>query len=221
LLRHEPFIGERRLRQVTGKHVERPTVPVLVAGAEVLRESWDIVRYADREGGASPLIPAELEPAIRELHDLAERAMMEGRRLVTAGLLASDAALDDAQPKFVPVFARPLLRPLSRFGTRWFARKYALDLDDLVTPRRALAETLEQFRARYAGRPYLFDRFTYADIAFCVLLQGVSPVDDRYIRLTPAWRIAWTQPELAARFPDLVRQRDRLYAEHRGARRAP
>ncbi len=220
LLRHEPFVGERRLRRLTGKHVERPTVPLLVAGSEVLRDSWDIVRYADRHGSASALIPAELELAIRELHDLAERTMMEGRCLVTAALLASDAALDDAQPRFVPRFARPLLRPLSRFGTLWFARKYALELTDLDTPRRAIAETLERFRARYAGRPYLFDRFTYADIVFCSLLQGVSPVEDRYIRLSPAWRAAWTQPALAEKFADLVHERDRLYAEQRGSRRS-
>jgi glutathione S-transferase len=192
-------------------------VPLLIAGGEVLRDSFDIALFADRQGAKEPLIPSELEPQIRAFNALVGRTMTEGRVLVTAGLLSNEA-LDEALPPFVPALLRPPLRPFSRFGTRWFARKYALDLADLDTPRRALARTLAELRARYAGKSYLFDRFTYADIVFCSSIQSVCPVDDRYIRLGPAWRKAWTQPALAAEFADLVALRDRLYAEHRPRR---
>jgi glutathione S-transferase len=220
LVQHAPFLGERRLRKVVGKRVERATVPVLVTEDSVLRDSWDIALHADARGSREKLVPSELEASIRELNDLAESTMVRSRGLVTAALLENDAALDQGLPRYVPPVLRPLLRPLSRYGTRWFARKYGLDLADLETPRRILAQTLALFRERYGTRPYLFDRFTYADIVFCSLLQGVRPVDDRYLRLWPAWRTVWTQPALAAEFSDLLERRDRLYAAHRGERAA-
>jgi glutathione S-transferase len=221
LVQHEPFLGERRLRKLVGPRVERPTVPVLVAPGEVLRDSWDIARYADTLGGADKLIPAALEGAIRELAELAERTMVETRGLVTAALLASNGALDENAPRSVPKALRPLFRPLVRYGTHWFARKYTLELSDLETQRRTLARTLATFRERYGDRPYLFERFSYGDILFCSLLQAVKPVDDRYIRLGPAERIVWTQPALAEEFSDLIRRRDDLYAAHRGSRKKP
>lgn len=220
LVQHEPFLGERRLRKVVGRRIERATVPVLVSDDAVLCDSWDIARYADAHGGAAKLIPAPLDSAIREVAELTERTMVETRGLVTAALL-EDAALDESLPDAVPKPLRPLLRPLARYGTRWFARKYALELSDLESQRQTLARALATFRERYGGRPYLFERFTYADIVFCSLLQAVKPVADRYIRLGPAWRSAWTQPALADAFDDLIRRRDELYAAHRGERRKP
>jgi glutathione S-transferase len=219
-VRHEPFLGEPRLRKLAGHRRGRVTVPLLLTGDEALMESFEIARFADRHGGAESLVPPEHEASIRELNELVERTMMAGRGLTTAALLADPAALDEALPRGVPSFVRPLLRPLSRFGTRWFARKYELDLADRATPVAALAETLATLRARYAGRDYCHDRFSYADILFCSLLQAISPVSDRYIRLGPAWRRAWTIPELARDFADLVAHRDELYARHRKSRTA-
>jgi glutathione S-transferase len=51
-----------------------------------------------------------------------------------------------------------------------------------------------------------------------VLLQAVAPVADRYIRLGPATRQVWSQPELAAEFADLIAWRDTLYERHRAKR---
>ena len=84
-----------------------------------------------------------------------------------------------------------------------------------------LARTVADLRGRYAGRTYLFDRFSYGDIIVCSLLQAVSPVADRYIRLGPAWRRAWTLPELARQFEDFLAWRDELYARHRKDRVKP
>ena len=42
----------------------------------------------------------------------------------------------------MPKPLRPLFCPLARYGTRWFARKYALDLTKLETQRETLARGL-------------------------------------------------------------------------------
>ena len=221
LVQHEPFIGERRLRKLAGKRPGPVTVPLLLGGGDALMESFEIARFADRHGTAEPLLPAPLEPEIRELNALVERALTQGRSLTTAALLADPAALEEALPRSVPACLRPLLRSFSRAGTRWFARKYGLELAERERPLAELARTLGYLRARYARQAYFFDRFSYADIVVCSLLQAVSPVDDRYIRLGPAWRRAWTIPELATEYADLAARRDELYARHRKRRVKP
>jgi glutathione S-transferase len=215
-LQHEPFLGERRLRRLAGKRTGRVTVPILLIGGDVLTDSWDIVRYADREGVSEKLIPADLEGEIRHLTDLADRAMEQNRALIVAGMLKSGAALDEVLPAWVPSLLRPLLRPVTRFGTGWFGRKYQVRLHESEAQRQFLRGSLLDFRRRLADGGYLLDRFSYADIALASLLQGISPVYDRYIAIGPATREVWTQPELAREFDDLVHWRDRLYAERRG-----
>jgi glutathione S-transferase len=217
---HAPFLGERRLRRVVGPKVTRPTVPVLLAEGRTITESWDIAEYADHTGRAERLIPPELAVEIRQVNDRADRAMAEGRALVVAGLLANDRALDETLPGAIPRLLRPLVRPVTRFGTRWFGRKYDLDLEALARAREALDFALNGVRERLGDRPYLFDRFTYADIVVCSLLQGIAPVDDRYVPLGPGQRAVWTQPALAERYADLVAWRDRTYTAHRGTRAA-
>ncbi|HEY3498312.1 MAG TPA: glutathione S-transferase [Polyangiaceae bacterium] len=212
---HAPFLGERKLRRIVGPGVPRPTVPILLAGEEKLTDSWDIALYADREGSGERLIPDDLANEIRRCADRAERAMVEGRALVVAGLLKDGDALDETLPPGIPGFVRPLLRPLTRFGTAWFGRKYALDLEALSSAREALAGALASFRERLGDKPYLLDRFTYADIVLCSLLQGIEPVADHYLRLGPAQRRVWTQPELAREYQDLIAWRNRTYAAKR------
>ena len=221
LQQHAPFLGERKLRRIVGPGVARPTVPVLIADGQTLMDSWDIALYADRVGTAEKLIPADLEAEIRRSNERVERAMVEGRALVVAGLLSSNRALDETLPPGIPGFLRPLLRPITRYGTAWFGRKYALDLEALSSAREAIAGALDAFRARLGDKPYLFDRFSYADIVLCSMLQGITPVDDRYVRLGPGQRQVWTQPELARDYADLLAWRDRTYAAQRKPRTRP
>src|SRR4051812_26862166 len=151
---HVPFLGERRLRRVLGNPAGRVTVPVLIADGQVLKDSWEIALYADRVGRGAPLIGDALAQ-VRRWHDLAEHAMSAGRSLTIARSLASDQALEEtvAAPRFV----RPLLRPIARYAMRWFARKYALELD----PERAAAaaqpvrDALDQLRRELGGAEYL------------------------------------------------------------------
>src|SRR5579862_5425480 len=70
-VQHTPFIGERRLRRLTGGRQGRATVPVLIDGDTLLTDSWDIALYADQLGPAAKLIPAGRESEVRTWVDLA------------------------------------------------------------------------------------------------------------------------------------------------------
>jgi len=215
VIEHVPFLHERRLRRLVGNPARRVTVPVLLAGDELFTDSWDIARYADRVGREAPLIPPAFEAAVRRWSELAERAMSAARPLTLRRLLESEGALAEALPPPVPAWARPLLWPVARFVTEWFARKYAANLQDAAAATATLSAALAELRAALGGADHLLHGFSYADIVMAVLLQGVAPVADRYIRLGPATRTAWTQPELARSNADLVAWRDRLYERHR------
>jgi len=215
-IEHAPFLGERRLRRLVGSRNERATVPVLLAEGQTLTESWDIALHADREGSGTKLIPEEHADEVRRWNTLADQAMAAGRALVVAAMLESPAALDESVPRGVPSFLRPALRPMGRYGMKWFGRKYGVHLADLPLHLAKMKAALQTHREALAKRsPYLLGSFSYADIVMASTLQGVSPVDNRYIQLGPALRRAWTREELAAEYSDLVAWRDRLYAQHR------
>lgn len=215
-IEHTPLLGERRLRRLVGAGKKRATVPVLLAGDQVLTESWDIALYADREGKGAKLIPPDREAEIRGWNDRADETMASGRGRVIGEVLKSPEALDEGLPPNVPGWIRPLLRPLGRQGMRWFARKYGLELESSPTQLATLRSTLEALRAAISrSPPYMLGSFSYADIVMATCLQGVSPVSSRYIPLGPAMRRVWTHDEVAAEFADLVAWRDQLYERHR------
>jgi glutathione S-transferase len=177
VVQHIPVIGERRLRRLVGPDKPRATVPVLIAADEVLTESWDIARYADREGDGEKLIPVAQEPEVKAWADLADEGMQAGRALVVAGILRTPAALDEQIPPAVPRWVRSAMRPVSRALTRAFARKYALPFDALESEERKVRSVLARLRAGLSTRsPYLLGAFSYADVAMATLLQGVAPV---------------------------------------------
>lgn len=215
-LSHSPFLGELKLRRLLGPHRKgKATVPVLIAGEEVLTSSFDIALYADREGAGEKLVPKERDAEIRAFVERVDGAMQHGRVLLVARLLESGPARDETLPRRVPRPMRILLRPVTRFGTAWFGRKYSVDLGGVARHRAALHDALTEFRSALGGRDYVFERFSWADIALASVLQGIAPVEDRYIRLGEASRKIWSHPDLAREFADLVAYRDQLYARHR------
>jgi glutathione S-transferase len=218
---HIPFLGELRLRRTVGKKRGRATVPVLVDGDTVLTESWDIALFADRIGTGTKLIPDDRKDEIRSWTDLADDAALHGRALVVASILASEAALDEGLPFPLPRWLHTAMRPVTRYGLRWFARKYELPPGAAQQHEDRMRPALDRLRGAVAKSPYLVGRFTYADIAMATLLQGISPVGAGYIRLGAATRRAWTRPALEAAYADLIRWRDNLYLEHRGRATAP
>ncbi|HMJ52242.1 MAG TPA: glutathione S-transferase family protein [Polyangiaceae bacterium] len=218
---HLPFLGELRLRRIVGKKDGPATVPVLIDGDAVLRESWDIARYADRTGSGSKLIAAEQESDIRAWTELADQASSHVRALVVSALLTSEAALDEGLPFSLPPWLSATMRPVTRVALRWFARKYGVSSGAAAEHEDRMRPALDRLRSAVKTSPYLLGRFSYADIAMATLLQGISPVGNGYIRLGPATRRAWTRPTLESAYADLVRWRDNLYLEHRGRATAP
>lgn len=212
---HMPVLGELRLRRLVGRRDGPATVPVLVDGDTKLFSSWEIARHADMLGARSKLFPNEHYPEIQRWNDLADATMSAARGLIVAGMLADPESMDESMPPAVPRWIARLSRPINRSGTKWFGRKYGVDPRATDAARAKLRETLTHLRTALARRPTIFNNFTYADIVTATLLQGVSPVADEYIRLGPATRRVWTQPALAAEFPDLLRWRDELYRDHR------
>lgn len=215
LVQHAPFLGERRLRRLVGKTDGPVTVPVLVHDGGVIAESWDIAQWADEHGEAAPLLPAEHATAIRDFTRRVDEASSRGRALVVGAMLKSPAALDEGLPPQFPRWLRPLARPITRYGTRWFGRKYGLALEDVAAHEAAMRDALYELRAALGGRAHVLDRFTYADIVGAGLLQGICPVADAWWPIGPATRRAWTQDTLAEEFADLLAWRDELYATHR------
>jgi glutathione S-transferase len=212
---HAPFLGELGLRRLRRSDGGRATVPVLCDGDTVICDSWDIARHADATGSGTTLIPGEHAEAIRAWVRRIDEASAKGRALVIRGMLANDAALDEGLPPPIPGFLRPLMRPFTRFGTRWFGRKYQLDLDAVAENEDAVRAALRELRERIGGGRYAFGAFSYADIVSATFLQGIAPVADEYIRLGPATREVWHNGTLASEFEDLVRWRDALYRDHR------
>jgi glutathione S-transferase len=215
-IEHAPFLGERKLRKIVGAGKRRATVPVLITEERVLTESWDIALFADRVGEGTKLVPEGRVAEVRKWNSLADELMSSGRLLVIEGMLANPEALDEGLPREVPGWLRPLLRPVGRQGMRWFARKYGLRVEDRREHVAKVRAALEELRGGLAGgAQYLLGAFSYADIVMATCLQGVSPVADRFLRLGPATREAWTQREVAADVPDLIAWRDGLYERHR------
>jgi glutathione S-transferase len=219
VVEYMPVVGEGRLRRLVGPGKPRATVPVLLADAEVLSDSWDIAVYADREGKGDKLIPPEHEATVRTWAALADEAANAARAMVLAGILASGAALDEQGPPYVPAWLRPVLRPIARKLTMAFVRKYDLRLEDGEAQTRVVRAALDRLRSALAGSPHLLGSFSYADIVMVGLIQNVLPVADRFLKIGPATRAVWTQPALAAEYADLVAWRDGLYESQR--RRSP
>jgi glutathione S-transferase len=214
---HVPMLGEAKLRFRLRRLRGRATVPVLFDGQGPLADSFQIMLYADRIGAGAPLVPAGRLEEVSRWNDRSESALRAARAIVVAKTSTSPEAKVEALPALVPGVLRPALRGVADLGLGFFRLKYGLaSAAGAEEAARALREVLLHLRAGLGGRRYLLGAFSYADIAMAVTLQPVRPVEHRAIRLRPATRAVWSDPELAAEFGDLVAWRDALYAEHRG-----
>lgn len=208
--RHVPFMGEFALRRAARRWSGKISVPLLVDGDTSVQDSLEIARYVDARGEAEHLLPPEYEASITKLNALAE-AVVDAFRGRGIQLVAQD-------PEFALSFTPPALKrmPLaaafSRFGSGLLARKYGVDMQGT---RERIRDGIATMRAALGGRPYVNDRFSYADILIATTLQLMAPVGDRYIAMDPTMQRVWRDDELAREFRDLIQWRDELYARHR------
>jgi glutathione S-transferase len=189
-----------RLRQWTGQ----VSVPLLLAGDDVIRGSWDIARYgAERAGDGRLGDLAQCEP----WHQLSDDAICEARTRVVRGVLANPQALDEAAAGVFPAGVAKYLRFVARDAAQRLDRKYA----HLAQPgalRRALLATRAGLAS--AGGEHLLGRFSYADIAMVVVLEAVAPSARTEPPLGPHTRACWSDTALASEFADLLAWRARL-----------
>jgi glutathione S-transferase len=211
---HVPLMGELSLRLAARRPLGRVTVPLLVDDRQVLMDSFEIARHAERVGSGAALFPPHLEPEIARWNERSETLMASGRAMLMTRMAASRAALREQLPPFVPSALRGVLSPVAGSGVKFLVRKYAIDTEASARHERESREVLDALRAALAdGRSHLLGELTYADITMAAALQFFCPVDDRHIALGPATRAAWTHERLAADYADLVAWRDRLYAK--------
>ena len=214
---YQPLLGEPGLRWRARR---RPpgtpaSVPLLIDGQELVGDSTDIARLADRLGQGAPLFSAERESDIARWLDASDRALRSVRALVINAILDSPQAQVEALPAPFPSAARPALRSVARMGSNFIANKYGADLE----ARARHADTLDQFCRQLDAAldgPYLLGELSYADLACAVVLNGVAPLRERFFADKPATHEAWTRAELAGKHARLIEWRDQLYREHRG-----
>src|SRR6185436_7427776 len=148
-------------------------VPVLFAGGEIVRESAEIARWADRTGGAAKLFPAgqerEIDAWIRRGDDL-----MEAGRVLSVPRIASDgAAQRESLPAAIPGVLRGVLAPMARMGTSYVSRKYGLEQHDQAAAEQGMRAVLAELGSGLSGnRTHLVgDGLTFADVTMAVGLM--------------------------------------------------
>jgi glutathione S-transferase len=223
-IEHVIMLGEPLLRLRLGRLRGSLSVPILIDGERVVRDSVEIARHADSIGTAAPLFPAGHERDVSLWVQRSTDLMEAGRSLLLPRLLADSGARRESFPPQIPKLLRGVLDPLARAGTRFLQRKYRGTEHDPDGAERTMHGVLELLRARLGGGALhlLEGGFSFADIAVAAALQMVRPVEHPALALGPHTRAAWTHGRLAGEFADVLAWRDRVYLEQRpfSARRA-
>jgi glutathione S-transferase len=222
---YTPMLGEPWLRLRIRKFRGPVSIPVLFADGEIVRESVEIARWADRAaaaasgggGGAPPLFPAGEERAVDAWVRRADALMEAGRVLSVPRVMGDGAARRESLPAAIPGVLRGVLEPMARMGGAYLSRKYALHDRDPIAAESAIRAVLGELRAALSGsRTHLVgDGLTFADVAMAAALMFVRPVDHPAVPLGPGLRAAYTSAALAGEYADLLAWRDRLYTTHR------
>lgn len=217
---YAPMLGEPGLRLKLRRFTGKVTVPVLLTDREVITDSLDIARHAERTGHGTRLFPENHLGEILDWNQKSEMTLEAGRALSVSRVLQDQEAQAESLPPFIPGALRGALTPVARSGALFLSRKYHLTDESLKTHQARMREQLVALRKGLEkSSPYLTGRFSFADIVMAVALQFVVPVDDRFIHLGPHTRKAMTEIPLAEEFADLIQWRDLIYGKHRKARK--
>src|SRR5688572_13168604 len=163
-IEHLPMLYEPVLRVMSGDIRKKPSVPMLVDGKTVVRDSLDIALWAEQHGKGSPLFPKGSEGAIFGWNDRAEQLLRSARSRLMDRLVAHDGALLEAVPPPLSKLGRSLL-PVARMGASFVARKYDTRGVPPAASEASITEVMERAESAVASRSYLVgDGFTFADI---------------------------------------------------------
>lgn len=213
---HVPLLGELSLRIRAKRFTGGATVPLLIDGDATVMDSFAIATYCDGIGGGDKLIDSVHRERITQLNDELEVLLNAAR----AHLLDLTRKHEDFALAMAPRALRSLpgTAAASRMGASFIASKHGAILGGVEDRLRA---GLREIRAQLAGRPYLFERFSYADILLATPISVIAPVAERFIAFEPALRKHLQHKNLAAEFDDLVAWRDALYEKHRPVSAGP
>jgi glutathione S-transferase len=166
---HAPLFHRRAVRAAGGGR----TVPVLVTDDQVLPDSTDILRFADRWATADrKLYPAPVEDEVAALEDLFDEQLgPHTRRLAYYYTLPDRALVVGLGTRDVPRWQARLVDwgfPLAR---AYIKRGFKIDEAGAARSLKKVDDVFRQVDGRLAdGRPYLTgDRFTAADLTFAAL----------------------------------------------------
>ncbi|HSA59422.1 MAG TPA: glutathione S-transferase N-terminal domain-containing protein [bacterium] len=202
-----------RLRRFCGD----VTVPAFTAGNTRIMDSFEIARHVDVTGSGTPLFPEGRLPEVREINRLSEKALDCARAFTIFRILKDDGAQEEALPRFVPRSLRRRLRWMAPIGARYIAREFGVWRKTAAGYEEDYREVLESLRRKLkdSGGAYLLGRFSFADIAAAMAMQGVDPVDHPSLPMGPATRRIWRHPRLSEDYKDLIAWRDGIFARHR------
>ncbi len=210
-----PLLGELKLRLQQRKLSGRITVPVLHTGETWLTDSFAIAQYADRIGGGTRLFPEGKLAEISEWNQRSEAALAAGRAVTMLAMAREPGAALAFLPSAVPAALKPLLLPVAKQALASFVKKYRMQ-DQADTHESIYQHELDRLSQALSGRRYLIgDTLSYADITMALIVQGLSPVDERYMPRIPGVRPSASPTALQRRYADLITWRDELYAQHR------
>lgn len=216
---YAPLVGELELRRRLRRWTGPVSVPILITDREAIADSAAIARWADERGEGPRLFPAAHAAEIARWIERSERGLSAGRALALARLVADRAALAEMVPRRLRSVVGPLAPRLGGVGVRRTLRKYGADERSLAEHERILAEVLDELRSALAARgggggATLCGELSFADIAMTQVLTFIAPPPFG-VRIGEASRGSFTDPTFSARYADLIRWRDALYAAHR------
>jgi glutathione S-transferase len=208
---HVPLIGELALRIRAKNTKGKVSVPLLVDDdGHSVQGSFAIGEHVDAIGKKEKLFPEGSREKIEALYDALEDPLAAAREGFVRDLPTSREAQLEAIPPFMR--ALPFAAMSARIGVAFVANKYNARIGS-VNDR--IRDGLRAVRDALAGKDYVLDSFSFADIVGTSIVQAIAPGDDKYVRIPPGTRALWNHAKLQKEFAELVAWRDRVYAKHR------
>lgn len=169
------YVEEQHLQVFSGRRTRalgaRRFVPALVGPGLLLKDSADIVAYADSLAGPDrKLYPADRAEIEAFEKPLAARFGVETRRIAYDALLPHRALLLKYNAGRAPWHERWILRAGFPLVARKIREHLKVHPTEVAAAEIEVSETLDRVARQLDGRPYLFgDGFTAADLTFSSL----------------------------------------------------